>query len=97
MRLYLKTKKGHIVAINGQKLTFSCPKRRSPYRNFYEKNIMFLFRKKKTHSFLDIDSIELGQRNGPFPHYNPVNTFFFNFQRALKTNTLLFNIVFRFL
>lgn len=79
-------------------LTFKCPKRRSPYRNFYEKKICF-YLGKKNHSFLDIDSIELGQRNGPIPHYNPVNIFFFNFQRTLKTNTLLhvFHIVFRFL
>lgn len=80
-----------------KKLTFNCPKRRRPYRNFYEKKICFYLGKKKTHSFLDIDSIELGQRNGPIPHYNPVNIFFFNFQRTLKTNTLLFHIVFRFL
>lgn len=79
-----------------KKLTFNCPKRRSPYPNFYEKKICF-YLGKKTHSILDIDSIELGQRNGPFPHYNPVNIFFFNFQRILKTNTLLFHIVFRFL
>lgn len=81
-----------------KKLTFNCPKRRSPYRNFYEKKICF-YLGKKTHSILDIDSIELGQRNGPIPHYNPVNIFFFNFQRTLKTNTLLhvFHIVFRFL
>lgn len=71
--------------------------KKKPLSKFLRKKDMFLFRKKKTHSFLDIDSIELGQRNGPIPHYNPVNIFFFNFQRTLKTNTLLFHIVFRFL